>query len=345
MLRVLICGFRSADAKDLEIVVLRHQLDVLKRPTGRPRFRLQDRLLLAALSRLIPRARWGSFMVRPETLLRWHRYLVTGRARRWGSQSGGRPPTPEQTKELVLRLARENRRWGYKRIQGELLKLGHHVPATTIRDILRRNGLGPAPRRGGMSWSEFLSRQASSMLAADFFTVYTLWGTTLYVLFFIELQTRRVHVTGSTARPDSAWVTQQARNLAFSLSDREQPLRFLIHDRDTKFTATFDEVFRTEGVEVIRTPIQSPRANAIAERWVRTVRAECLDWLLITGRRHLNEVLHTYVEHYNRARPHRGLDLSIPDSPSPDVNEPIPLSAIVRRDRLGGLIHEYEHAA
>jgi putative transposase len=345
LLRAVVAAIRRIDAKDVEILVLRHQLEVLHRQKGKPRLRPQDRLILTALSRLLPRQRWRCFLVRPETVLAWHRQLVTGKARRWGRKSSGRPPTPAEIRELIVRLARENPRWGYLRIRGELLKLGHAVPATTIRDVLRRSGLGPSPRRDGMSWSEFLRRQASSILAADFFTVYTLWGCVLYVLFVIELSTRRVHFAGCTENPNDAWMTQQARNLVVSLDERAEPVRFLIRDRDAKFTARFDCVFHTEGVEIIRTPIRSPKANAVAERWVKTVRTECLDWLLITGRRHLNDILRIYVEHYNRARPHRSLDLTLPDSPSPAVNEPAHLSAIARRDRLGGLIHEYERAA
>lgn len=345
LLRAVVSGIRRVDAKDIEILVLRHQLEVLHRKRGKPRLRPQDRLILTALSRLLPRNRWRCFLVRPETVLAWHRQLVTGKARRWGRKSPGRPKTPAETRELVVRLAKENPRWGYMRIRGELKKLGHDVPPTTIRDILRRSGLGPAPRREGMSWSQFLHRQASSILAADFFTVCTLSGRVLYVLFFIELSTRKVHLAGCTRNPNDAWMIQQARNLVMSLDERAEPVRFLIHDRDAKFTARFDDLFRTEDVEILFTPIRSPKANAVAERWVKTVRTECLDWTLIIGRRHLYEVLRTYVNHYNGARPHRGLDLTIPDSPSPAVNEPAPLSRIARRDRLGGLIHEYERAA
>lgn len=340
----MISASRSVDAKDVEILILRHQVEVLHRKKGRPRYRPHDKMLLASLARLLPRDRWRCLLVRPETVLRWHRQLVTGRARRWGRKSPGRPPTPKDLRDLVIRLARENARWGYLRIRGELLKLGHDLPATTIRDILRRAGIDPAPRRDGPSWAQFLSQQATSIVAADFFTVYSLWGQVLYVLFFIELSTRKVHVAGCTANPDGAWVTQQARNLFFHLEQRKEPLKFFIHDRDKKFCGPFDDIFATEGVQVVRTPIQAPRANATAERWVRTVKEECLDWLLITGRRHLEAVLRTYVDHYNHARPHRGLELAIPE-PNEAVSELAHPAAVDRRNRLGGLIHEYYRAA
>ena len=260
-----ILGFRawSAEAsKDAEIVVLRHQLRVLRRQVGRVEFRPIDRAFLAAAARILPRERWASFLVTPQTVLRWHRELVR---RKWTYQhtrNSGRPAIDAGIRHLVLRLARENPRWGYVRIQGELRKVGIRVGASTIRRVLRAHRLGPAPRRSGPSWGEFLRAQAHGMIASDFFTVETIRLKTLYVLFFIELSTRRVHVAGATAHPDSAWVTQQARNLAPSLSDRAVPARFLIHDRDCKYTGPFDEVFRTEGVEPIITPFRAPRANA-----------------------------------------------------------------------------------
>lgn len=335
---------RSPRDQALEIVVLRHQLDVLKRQVARPQFQPRDRVLLAAASRFLPKAQWSSFIVRPDSLLRWHRHLVTRQAARWGSRSRGRPPLPCEVKKLIVRLANDNPRWGYKRICGELLKLGHDVSAMTIRNVLRRHGLGPAPRRSGPTWTEFLRTQAHSILASDFFTVYSLWGTTLYVLFFVELSSRRVHVAGCTARPDSDWVTQQARNLSVCLEDRDKPVRFLIHDRDTKYGGGFDSVFQADGVDVIRTPIKAPRANAFAERWVKTVKTECLDWILIVGPRHLQAVLRDYVEHYNRGRPHRGLELLCPES-QPRARCRVPPANVHRRTRLGGLISEYHEAA
>jgi putative transposase len=244
-------------------------------------------------------------------------------------------------RELVLRLARENPRWGYPRIAGELLKLGRRVSASTVRRLLLAAGLEPALRREGPNWRDFLRQQAASMLACDFFTVETISLRRFYVLFFIEIESRRVHLAGCTAPPTGAWVTQQARNLSFTgVFER---MRFLIHDRDSKFTASFEEIFRSEGIRIVHTPIRAPQANAYAERFVRSVRAECLDWLLILGRRHLERVLRAYTMHYNRERPHRGLALQPPHR----VNAADPPTAgkIERRDRLGGLIHEYYRAA
>jgi putative transposase len=279
-------------------------------------------------------------MVTPQTLLRWHRELVR---RRWiyGRRGPGRPPVGPETVELITRLGRENPRWGCVRIQGEVRKLGVRVGASTVRRILRRAGLGPAPRRIGPTWTEFLRAQGRGVLACDFFTVQTVFLKTLYVLFFIELSTRRVHVAGTTARPDSAWVTQQARNL--SIARRLEERNILLRDRDSKFSGPFDEIFRTEGLTVVRTPVRAPRANAVADRWVGTVRRECLDHILVFGRRQLQRVLHTYAQHYNRARPHRGLDLA---SPEPRFESETALRRKVRRrDVLGGLIHEYERVA
>jgi putative transposase len=256
-------------------------------------------------------------------------------------RSPGRPRLDPVLRELVLRLGRENPGWGCVRIQGELRKLGIRVGATTIRSILRRSGLGPAPRRQGPSWSEFLRAQAQGLVACDFFAVETAWLRTLYVLFFVELGSRRVHLAGVTANPDSAWMRQQARNLA--IEERLGKVRFLLHDRDAKFSGPFDEIIRSEGVRVIKTPIRAPQANAVAERWVRTVRNECLDHLLVFGRRHLEQILRAYVAHFNAERPHRSLDL-VPFVGSAQPRGS-PLSDILRRDVVGGLIHEYYAAA
>jgi hypothetical protein len=296
--------------------------------------------LLAALSRKLGRSDWERLLVRPETLLRWHRELVR---RKWAVFSRrrhvGRPPLPAASRDLVCRLASENPAWGYQRIRGELLKLGHNVSATAIRLVLRSRGVPPAPRRAALSWRAFLRAHAGAVLACDFVTVETVRLQTLYVLFFIEVHTRRVLVAGCTAQPTAGWVTQQARNLVWRLSDDGVRPTLLIRDRDAKFTRAFDDVFQSEGVRVVRTPARAPRANAHAERWVGTVRRECLDWLLIVGRGHLERVLREYVEHDNAARPHQALGLR---APLARRRLPGPTGQIVRHDRLGGLIHEYE---
>jgi putative transposase len=340
LLRLLVRGRRNELAKEVELLLLRHQLVVLSRQHARPSLRAADRAFLAALARMLPAPRRHSMIVTPQTLLRWHRELVR---RKWAqpTRTPGRPPVERRVRELVLRMARENPRWGYPRIAGELLKLGVRVSPSTVRRLLLAADLKPAPRRTGPSWRDFLRRQAASMLACDFFTIETVTLRRYYVLFFIELESRRVHLAGCTRNPTGAWVTQQARNLSFTgLFERT---RFLIHDRDSKFSAAFDEVFHSEGIKVIQTPIRAPQANAYAERFVRTVRAECLDWLLIIGRRHLESVLRSYTTHYNRERPHRGLGLLTPqpaNAPGPPIVE-----TIQRRDQLGGLIHEYYRAA
>jgi putative transposase len=286
---------------------------------------------------------WSSFIVRPETLLRWHRELVRGKWTYRRTGHPGRPPVDIDTRDLVVRLGRENPRWGYQRIRGELRKLGIRISATTVRSILRRAGLDPAPRRAGPTWAEFLRSQAAGIWATDFFTVETIGLRTLYVLFFIELSTRRVHLAGVTAHPDAAWVTQQARNLA--IEERLSGVRFLVRDRDAKFTGPFDAVLRAEGVRVIRTPVRSPRANAVAERFVRTVRRECLDHVLVYDRRHLELVLGAYVAHYVDERPHRGLGLAVPAGIRPAEVPGATPTLVERRDVLGGLIHEYRRAA
>jgi putative transposase len=266
----------------VENAVLRHQLSVLGRTAKRPPWRRRDQLLLAAAGGLLPRDRWSVFLVSPQTLLRWHRELVR---KKWSyrRRSPGRPPLDPAIRELVVRLGRENPSWGCVRIQGELRKLGIPVGATTIRSVLRRSGCGPAPRRGGPSWGEVLRAQAQGMLACDVFTVETAWLRTLYVMFFIEHGSRRVRLAGVTANPDGVWMRQQARNLA--VEERLLGVRFLVHDRDAKFSGPFDEIMRGEGVRVVKTPVQAPQANAIAERWVRSVRNECLDHVLVFGRR------------------------------------------------------------
>ena len=334
------------DARDVEIAVLRHQLAVLARQVARARYTLTDRMVLAWFSRLLPRPRWRVFLVTPATLLRWHRDVV---ARRWSYPATGRNPRglPAATVDLVVRLARENPRWGYPRIVGQARKLGVIVSATSVRTILRGRGLGPAPGRGGSSWVEFLCAQAAGTVVTDFFTVETVGLTRLYVLFFVEVDRRRVHLAGITAHPTGAWVAQQARNLLIDLGERADRFRFLIRDRDAKFSVCFDSVFAGAGVEVLKIPPRAPRANAYAQRWVRAVRTECLDWVLVWKQAHLHRVLSAYLMHYNSARPHRGLDLEVP-VPGPVAERDGARAAdeaVERVDVLGGLIHEYRRVA
>lgn len=339
---LLVC--RSAEFKELEIIVLRHQVAVLRRQVRRPRWRPADRLFLASASRLLPRVRWCASLVTPATLIDWHRRLVTNRWTYRGQS--GRPPIGREVRAVIIRFARENPQWGYPRIVGELKGLGVVVSATTVKKVLRAEQLGPAGKRRGLSWREFLRVQANTVMAVDFFTVDTVWLQRIYVLFFIEIGRRRVHLAGCTTHPNGEWVTQQARQVAWTLADRPDPVRFVVRDHDRKFTRSFDAVFEAQGSRIIRTPIQAPQANGIAGRFVRPARTECLDWLLILNRRHLERTLAVFVDHYNVHRPHRSLDLAPPSGrPATDDGTGSQTAAIKRRDRLGGLLHEYERAA
>jgi putative transposase len=350
LLELVLLRRRSEREKEVEILLLRHQLRVLRRQVARPEPTQSDRALLAAFSRVLPRQVWRrSAFVTPATLLRWHRELV---ARRWTypHRRPGRPRTHDELRELVLRLARENPAWGYRRIQGELVGLGIKLAASTVWTILREAGIEPAPKRYEQSWTDFLGRQAASILECDFLTVDTLFLKRFYVLFFVELATRRVRLAGITTNPDGPWVTQQARNLLMQLDDEDVRPLFLIRDRDSKFSRDFDDVFCSEGIRVIKAPVRAPNARAHAERWVGTVRRECLDRLLILGLRHLEHVLTSYIRHFNEHRPHRSLEQRPPlaasmASDEPAIAEVIDLDRVRRRDLLGGLIHEYQLAA
>ncbi len=329
---------RSDAAKDAEILVLRHEVAVLRRQVARPRPDWADRAVLAALAQLLPRRLRLHRIVTPGTLLAWHRRLVK---RKWTYPSTpGRPPVPEMVRALVEQLARENPAWGYRRIHGELTGLDYKVAPSTVWRILKDAGIDPAPRRAGQTWRAFLAGQATTILAADFFHVDTVLLRRLYVLFFVEHGTRRVHLAGITAYPTGAWVTQQARNLLMNLEGRADHLKFLIRDWDTKFTAGFDAVFAAMGVRIIKTPVQAPRANAVAERWIASARRECLDRMLITGERHMRLVLGEYADHYNGHRPHRTLRQN-PPAGRQSLSAAGASIRVPRRDRLGGLIHEY----
>ena len=342
----LVCLFgRSRNDLAIEIVILRHEVAVLRRQVDRPALRPADRALLAGLSRLLTRARQRGFFVQPATLLRWHRDLIR---RRWTypHRRSGRPTVAAGTADLVVRLARENPTWGYRRIHGELATLGIVIAPSSVWAILKGRGIDPAPRRSGPTWAEFLRAQAKGLIACDFFSVDTVLLRRLYVLFFIEHDTRLVHLAGVTANPVTGWVTQQARNLCYDLTQRTTSAKFLIRDRDTKFTSSFDAVFAAEGIRIIETPIRAPRANAICERFVGTIRRECMDRLLILGHRHLEAVLAKYVDHYNGHRPHRSLDQQCPFGVTETVPITDPDTAGIRRtDVLGGLIHEYRLVA
>ncbi len=335
---------RGQASKDAELLVLRHENAVLLRQVGRVRYQPADRLWLAALSRLIPRRRWGEvFPVTPATLLAWHRRLV---ARKWDYASRrrpGRPSTAAVIRKLVIRIATENPTWGHRRVQGELVRLGHQIAASTVWQILHDAGIDPAPRRTGPTWRQFLTAQARGILAADFVHVDTVLLRRVYALVVIEHGTRRAHLVGITTHPDGAWTTQAARNLLMDLGQRAASVKFLIRDRAGQFTSCFDAVLTAEGIRIVASPPQAPKANAICERFIGTLRRELLDRLLIVNEHHLRQVLTEYLRHYNTARPHRALGQLTPAQADTCPPEPVNLAEhrICRKQVLGGLTHEY----
>ena len=339
---------RREVSKDAELLVLRHENAVLRRQTGRVRYQRADRLWLAALSRLIPRRRWGEmFAVTPATLLAWHRRLV---ARRWDYSRRRRPGLPSTAaaiRKLVIRIATDNPTWGHRRVQGELVKLGHPIAASTVWQILHAAGIDPAPRRTGPTWKQFLTVQARGILAADFVHVDTVSLGRIYALIVIEHGTRRVHLADITANPDGAWTTQAARNFLMDLGQRSASVKFLIRDRAGQFTGSFDAVFMAAGIRILASPPRAPRANAICERIIGTLRRELLDRLLVINERHLRQVLTEHLLHYNTARPHRAPGQLAPAQADTGPPKPINLAEyqIRRKQVLGGLTHEYQIGA
>jgi transposase InsO family protein len=338
VLDLLVLRGRTDRSKDVEILVLRHQLAVLQRQHPHPRFVPDDRVILTALSRVVRRDRWSLFIVQPDTILRWHRRLV---ANHWTyPHRPGRPSTIAEIRRTILRFARENPTWAYRRIHGELTRLGIRIAASTVWTILENAGIDPAPERDSESWTTFLRSQAAGIFACDFFTVDIVVLRRYYVLFFIELDTRRVHLAGITKNPTGPWTTQAARNFMMRV---EPTVRFMIRDGAGQFTREFDDVFRSVAATIIRTPPYTPVANAYAERWVGTVRRELCDRTLIWNRQHLEQLLRDYVEHYNARRPHRPLSQRAPNDAEAVAYRPG--RTIRRQPTCNGLINQYRQAA
>jgi len=337
----------SENDKDLEIIILRHQLDVMVRKQKQPiRPNQAEKATLALLTAQLKKTTKRTIrqlgdiirIVRPETVIRWHRELVR---RKWAQppkKTAGRPKITQDTESLIVRLAKENLRWGYYRIEGELKKLGFVASLTTVRNVLDRNGIEPAPvRYGSIGWKTMMKHYKDQLLACDFFTCETIFLRTLYVLIFIELGTRRVHLAGVTTNPDGLWVAQRARQLIWQFEETETTFRCLIRDNDSKYTDAFDTVFESADICIVPTPIQAPNANAYSERWVRTAREEILDHILIISEAHLRQVLKEFINFYNSRRPHQSLDQQ---SPIPRA-EPMTMGKVERRQILGGIINDY----
>jgi putative transposase len=352
LLRCLLCLtavlVRRDLSKDAELLVLRHENAVLRRQVARVRYTPADRAWLAALSRLLPRRRWAEvFPVTPATILARHRRLIS---RQWdysAHRQPGRPPTAAAIKKLVMRMAAENPTWGHRRVQGELVRLGHRIAASTVWQILHDAGIDPAPRRSGPTWRQFLTAQAQAVLAVDFVHVDTVLLRRIYALIAVEHGSRRAYLIGVTAHPTGTWTTQAARNLLMDLSDRATTIKFLLRDRDFRFTRAFDAVFVADGIRLLTSPPQAPRANAICERMIGTLRRELLDRVLILNERHLRQILTIYLHHFNTTRPHRTLGQLTPVQAETQPPRVINLvdHQVRRRPILGGLTNEYQLTA
>ena len=335
---------RSGRSKDLEIVVLRHQLTVLKRKNQRPELSDDDRSLLGAIAKALPRPRRLGWVVTPETLLRWHRRRV---ARHWThpARSPGRPATPLAIRRLVVQMATENPTWGYRRICGELVGLGHRLAPSTVWQILKIHDIDPAPGRATVTWTQFLRSQAA--VACDFATVDSALLRRYYLLFFIDITSREVFFGGITTNPTGTWTTQAARNLFLRHNDHLTGAAALVRDRGSQFTSSFDEIFLSEGMKILKTPIRTPVANSFAERWIGTLRRELLDRTIIWNQRQLERLVVDYIDHYNLHRPHRSLGQRPPRPTTPGgatSGAPAPLR-LARTSRCDGLINEYRNAA
>ena len=332
---------RSGRSKDLEIIVLRHQLTVLRRQINRPALNDGDRALLGAVAAALRRPSRTGWLVTPDTLLRWHRRRI---ARHWTQpqRPPGRPPTAAELRRLTLRLAAENPTWGYRRIHGELAGLGYRLAASTVWQILKNVGIEPAPTRSEVTWSQFLRSQAA--VACDFATIDTVTLRRLYLLFFIDIGTRRVYFAGVTDHPSGVWATQAARNLLLQHGHQLADAQALVRDRASQFIDAFDEIFRTEGCTILKTPVRTPVANAFPERWIATLRRELLDRTIIWNRRQLNRLAVDYIDHYNTHRPHRSLD-QLPPVATDAADQPDRHLQVVKTARCGGLINEYRNAA
>ncbi len=334
---------RSGRSKDIEIIVLRHQLVVLRRQHDRPTITDDDRSLLGAIAQALPRPHRDGWLVTPDTLLRWHRRRV---ARHWTQpHTPGRPSTGTEIRRLIIDMSTENPTWGYRRIHGELTRLGHHIGASTVWRILKNHGIEPAPHRSVVTWTRFLRSQAA--VACDFATIDTALLRRYHLLFFIDITSREVFFAGITANPTGPWTTQAARNLFLHHADQLTSARALVRDRGSQFIDTFDEIFRTEGLKILKTPVRTPVANSFAERWIGTLRRELLDRTIIWNRHQLERLITDYIDHYNTHRPHRSLDQRPPldDNQQPIPRPPPPPPRIIRSTRCNGLINEYRNAA
>ncbi|MCP4960241.1 MAG: transposase [Actinomycetia bacterium] len=334
---------RSGRWKDLQIIVLRHENAVLRRQVGRPSLNDDDRTLLGASAAALPKALRHGWIGTPDALLRWHRKRI---AKHWTQppiRRTGRPPVSAELRQLIVRLATENPTWGHRRIQGELTRLGHKLAHSTVWQILTDNDIDPSPNRSDVTWTEFLKSQAA--VACDFFTVDTATLRRYYVLFFIHVQTREVTFAGITANPTGAWTTQAARNVIIVHADRLHGARALVRDRGSQFVDAFDEIFGTEGIKILKTPVRVPVANTFAERWIGSIRRELLDRTIIWNQHQLERLVRDYIDHHNQHRPHQSLEQR-PPTPVTDPPDPPPATiTVLRNNRCDGVIHEHENAA